>query len=172
MTPLTCGTGGSTGLEIVTRINEVSQLTPRATLRTASTMSQTIDDSAPTKLLIFDGEVTSRNGFKADASTSELIVETGNYESVIVSIGLNVTFPGSESMQIWAYVNDTPYSPYEFVIRGRGDAKPVMAFWQSDVALSEGDKVSLWAQSISGSIDVTFIRSQFRIDADHREILP
>ena len=170
-TDLICGSGGSTGAEVIQRINELGILDPRATGHLATPVSITIDDTAAIKLPCIDDVVTQRGGFEVDATNHRLVNNSGQaYESVIVSIGLNVRFPGTETMDIWAYVNGTPYASSEFTLRGIGSNKPQSVFWQSDVTLNDGDYIEIWAMNgATGTADIDIERVQFRMDADYKD---
>jgi len=153
-------------------IAELQAPSPRATLHLGSPITITIGDS-PVKINVFDTAVTSRGGFTADAANSRLINDTGvTVDSVIVSIGLNVHFNGTEVLDIFAYVNGNPYSNYEFTLRGSGDTKPQAIFWQSDITLNDGDIIEIYAVNgkDASDIDVTFQRTQFRIDAEVQDV--
>jgi len=170
-TDLICGTGGSTGAEVIGRINDLSQLDPRATGRIATPITVTIDDSTHALLPMMDTVVTQRGGFEVDLGTQTLVNNSGaKYNSVIVTIGLNVKFPGTESLDLWVYVNDQQYSASEFTVRGMGDHKPQSIFWQSDVTLQDGDRIDVrGVNANNGSYDLTIERTQFRIDSDYKD---
>ena len=142
------------------------QNSPRATLHTSAPTDQTIGD-IPVKLTVFDEAVTSRGGFSADTTDHRLINDSAvDQTSVIVSIGINVRFSGTEIIDFYAYINGVQYSPSEFSLRGEGTNKPQAIFWQSDLPLNAGDFVEIWAVNgaDSSNITVTFERTQFRME--------
>ena len=167
-TELTCGAGGSTGQEVIDRINALSQVPPRATLRSSKDFLVNLDDTGYTKLEVFDDAVTSRGGFNADNALHRLVNNSGQvFDSVIVSIGLNVRFSGTEIMDVLVYINDAPYSGTEFSLRGEGDNKPISIFWQSDVTINPDDHIEVWAKNgATGNLSATIERTQFRMEAD------
>ena len=170
-TDLICGTGGSTGAEVIQRINELSHLDPRATAHLLTPIAVDLDDTTTEKLPVFDDAKTERAGFEVNLNEYQLVNNSGqDFFSVLVSVGLNVRFPSTEQLDLWVYLNDQPYSTSEFTIRGQGTNKPTAVFWQSDVTLQDGDHIDLRAKNAaSGSVTVTFERVQFRIDADYKE---
>jgi hypothetical protein len=172
-TELECGSGGSTGLEVITRINQLSELDPRATGHLLTAVSVDVDDTTPVLLPCVDDAKTQRGGFEVDTTNYRLVNNSGNdYESVIVTIGLNVRFAGTEQLDIWAYKNGQPYSTSEFTIQGRGTNKPVAVFWQSDISLLNGDYIDLRAQNAdTGTFTCVLERVQFRIDADRKDVI-
>jgi len=173
-TQLTCGSSGSTGAEVINRINELSKVNPRATGRLSTPVVVTVDDTTEILLPCIDEARTERGGFVVDTNNYSLTNASGyDYESVLVSIGLNVRFSGTEQLDIWVYLNGQPYTTSEFTIKGEGTNKPVAVFWQSDVALANGDTIDIRAKNAaSGSFDCTIERTQFRIDADYVDIIP
>ena len=193
---LTCGPSGSTGQEIIEQINtntddiavnatdianletEVTNLdlrlqsveapTPRATMHLVNEVSVTLtDDPTPIVLPIFDAVVTERGDFNADLANYRLINNGPDQDSVLVTMGVNVRFSGTETLELIAYVNGSAYNSAAFYLRGMGDNKPISLFWQSDIALASGDYIDLRARNASsGNVTVTFVRTQFRIDGD------
>ena len=172
-TDLTCGSGGSTGAEVITRINRLSELDPRATGRIATPAIVSINDADVVILPVIDEARTQRSGFEVDVDNNRLVNNTGfDFESVIVTIGINVSFPGSEELDLWVYLNDTPYASSEFSMQGRGNTKPQSVFWQSDVAMAHGDYIDVRGKnSATGTYDLTIERTQFRIDGDRKDVL-
>jgi len=172
-TGLTCGSGGSTGAEVIDRINELSKLDPRATGHLLTAFVFTVGDTSPELLPCLDDIKTERGGFEVDLTNHRLLNNSGyDLESVIVSIGLNVRFSGNEQLDVWAYKNGQPYSTSEFTIKGEGTNKPSAVFWQSDIALDHGDYIYIRVMNAAGgSFDCTIERVQFRIDADWKDIL-
>ena len=230
MADLTCGSGGSTGMEIITQINsnthniedhetritqnttdiasnlaaiqsndsDISTLdsritsvegdistinntltthenrldklegpAPRATVRLANETTVTLtDDSTPIVLPIFDTIVTQRGGFGAVLNDYTLVnINAPDQLSVIMTVGINVRFPGTETLELQLYKNGQPYSSADFYLRGTGDNKPNAFFWQSDITLNAGDTIDLRGRNAAtGSVDITFVRTQFRID--------
>ena len=172
-TDLTCGSGGSTGAEVIQRINELSELDPRATGHLTTPVSVDLNDTTDVKVPIIDAIVTQRGGFEVNTTNYRLINNSGHtFDSIIVSIGLNVRFSSSEIMDIYVYKNGALYSPSEFTLRGEGDNKPVSVFWQSDITLNDGEYIEVWARNgASGNVTVQLERTQFRMDADYKDII-
>ena len=172
-TDLTCGSGGSTGLEVITRINQLSELDPRATGHLLTAVQVDVNDTTPVILPCIDNVKTQRGGFEVDTTNYRLINNSGHtYDSVIVTIGLNVRFPSTEQLDVWAYLNGAPYATSEFTVKGEGTNKPSAVFWQSDVTLQDGDYIDLRVMNAaSGSFTCTLERVQFRIDADYKDII-
>jgi hypothetical protein len=149
----------------------LSKFDPRATGRLTTPVSVDINDTAPVILPCIDDAKTQRGGFEVDTANYRLINNSGvNYDSVIVTIGLNVRFSGTETLDLWVYVNDTAYAASEFTVQGRGTNKPVAIFWQSDIQLNSGDYLDIRAMNAdSGSFTCVIERTQFRIDADYKD---
>ena len=171
-TDLTCGSGGSTGQEVIDRINGLTSLDLRATGRLTAPETVTITDTTTLVLPVADEARTQRGGFEVDITRHALVNASGKaYDSVIVTVGLNVRFPGNEQLDIWVYVNDVAYSAVEFTMQGRGNQKPQSIFWQSDVSLADGDIIDIRGTSPDAgtSYDLVIERTQFRIDADYKD---
>ena len=175
MADLTCGQGGSTGAEIVARINELTKLDPRGSMRLAvEVVQQFTDDVEPIVMECFDTVVTERTGLVVDPLVGYSISNnTGHaFASAVVTVGLNIVFPGSESLEVYLYVNGIMYSDNPIVVQGDGNSKPTELFWQSDIALAVGDILDLRGRNeASGSYNCTFTRSTFRVDCDWKETL-
>ena len=172
-TPLKCGTGGSTGAEIVQRINDLATIDPRATAKLSAPVTVTLDDTTPVKLEIFDTTKTERTGFEVNLSQHRLVNNSGkSYYSAILTIGLNVRFPAQEKLDLWLYVNGVASSTSEFTIRGEGDNKPVAVFWQTDIQFNDGDYLELYGiNAATGSVDVVFEHVHFRVEADYKDTI-
>ncbi len=201
MADLTCGTGGSTGYEIVTRINEntngivgtkddiaenrnnivknegqivaLKAYDPRAAMRLNSAVDVDIsDDPTPILLPVFDTIITERGGFDANTGMYRLTNNTGYDIEVTVSIGINIKFSSTEKLDVWVYHNDQPYTNSEFTVRGEGDTKPVAIFWQSVFDMANGDHIDIRGKnSSSGTYTATFERTHFRIDSTIQDVL-
>ena len=197
MADLTCGQGGSTGLEIVTRINEntaaatanadaiallqadVIELEhgdPRASVRLATSVPAfTItDDLEPVLMPCFDTIVTEQAGFDAYIdpvdSGGNLTNSTGFSIKCLVAMGLNVDFPANETLEVYVYINGARYSDNPMVMQGEGSGHPVSVYWESEVELADGDTLDIRGRNgDTGSYDIAFLRSTFRMDADWSE---
>jgi hypothetical protein len=191
MAQLTCGTDGSTGLEIVTQINtntdtlaaHESRLDsieqdivwlvkpdPKSTLKLEAERIQTItDDADPIVLEIADTALVQKGGFKADPVTHSLSNDSGrNYPITKMSISLNVSFPGSEELELYLYQNGSAASTAPFAIQGRGSGKPVAFTWMADFSFYDGDTIDIRARNAdSGSFDLTILACQFRVESDY-----
>ena len=172
-TDLTCGSSGSTGAEVTQRINQLSRLDPRATGHLLTAINVDVNDSTTVLLECMDNIKTQRSGFEVDLTGHRLINRSGHdFESVIVTIGLNVRFSGTEQLDVWAYKNGNPYATSEFTIKGEGTNKPSAVFWQSDISLADGDYIDLRVKNAaSGSFTCVLERVQFRIDADFKDVI-
>ena len=187
MADLTCGQGGSTGAEIVAQINNntsaldilnvLAQVDPRGSLRLAAETTQTITDSAiPDLLQCFDTIVTSQNGLTPILgldNTASITNLTGQNIKAILSIGINVKFPSSETIEVFLYVNDKAYSDLPIVVQGMGTAKPISMYWESEIILNVGDIVDVRGRNAdTGTYDITYVRSTLRLTSSWRESNP
>ena len=185
MADLTCGQGGSNGTAIINRINEnthaldilniLAQVDPRGSLRLAAETTQTITDSSiPVLLGCFDTIVTTQNGLepKLEGDNKATIKNTtGSTIKAILSVGVNVDFPANETLEVFVYVNGVVYSDLPITVQGNGTDKPISAYWESEVILNADDVVDLRGRNAdTGSYDITYLRSTFRITASWREI--
>jgi len=187
MADLTCGQGGSTGSQIIHRINEntqaldilniLAQVDPRGSLRLAVQATQTITDNVdPVLLGCFDTIVTTQNGLepKLEGDNKATIKNTtGSTAKVILSVGLNVDFPANETLEVFVYVNGVVYSDLPIIVQGLGSDKPISMYWESEIILNADDVVDLRGRNAdAGSYDITYLRSTFRLTASWREIAP
>ena len=140
----------------------------RGSLRLAvSGTTQTItDDALPVLLTCFDSEVTARGDLVPDADgNSVTYVGTEPIESAIISMGLNVEFPGTEELEIYLYINDTMYTDTPVNMQGNGTGNPEIIFWQSDISLQENDVLTLRGRNADlGSFLLTYLRTTLRVD--------
>jgi len=174
MADLICGEGGSNGAEIIARINELTKLDPIASMRLATPISQTFaDGAAPELMSCFDVVTNEIQGFLADATAKSL--KNGGphiFNTVEVSIGINLDFPGTEELEIYTYVNDVQYSAQPLSIHGLGTGKAVAGYWESTIILNPEDIVTLKAKNgAAGALTVNYKRSTFKITASWRETL-
>ncbi len=187
MAELTCGQGGSNGSQIINQINDntealallniLAQVDPRGSLRLAAEATQTItDNSIPVLLGCFDTIVTSQNGLEPTLEGDNKATIKNTTDSTIkaiLSIGLNVDFPANETLELYAYVNGVAYSSLPLIVQGNGTDKPISAYWESEVILNADDVVDLRGRNAdTGSYDITYLRSTFRLTASWREIAP
>jgi len=171
---ITCGQGGSTGTEIVDRINELAKLDPRATLvlADASTLAtQDITDNATKQLLLaYDTITTQQTGFVGDLTAQTVGNNTGHrFESVILTVGLNLEFSGE--LEFGAFIDGFQIGE-SHGLQGRGAGKPVALNWQADYYLDSGSVIDIRARVVgSGNITVTYKSAHLRIDASWRETM-
>jgi hypothetical protein len=172
-TPLTCGENGSTGYEVIARINQLSEPDPRATGGLSAPTDVEVDGNAATVAAIIDEVVTERSGFTVDISNHRLINNSGkNYASVIVSVGINVSFSSDDAFDVWVYKNGTAEASSKFTVRGSADGVPVSAFYQTDIAMENGDYIDIRVKNVgSGTFTCSFENAQIRIDADEEEAI-
>ena len=213
MADLTCGSGGSTGGEIIaqintntagvedhgpriddlettvadhegriqdnetaiadheTRISTLEAEDPLAVMHLVNNTSISVDDTNFTVLPIFDEIVIERGGFTA--STVDNSITIGKTVSAcVVSIGINIEFPGTEILEVQIFVNGTSYADESFYLKGDGSTKPVALFWQSIVALNAGDVLDVRAKNAaSGTLNATVERSHFSARSTAKEIV-
>jgi len=196
MADLTCGQGGSTGAEIVGRINEntlagtdnlalIDALTlrvaelempdPRASLRLSTIVSgfQITDDATPVVMPCFDTVVIEQGGFDGfiDSGVSGSITNSTGFEiPALVAIGLNVDFPANETLEVYLYVDGVQYSTLPMIIQGNGNGKPVGLYWESEILLDIGAVLDIRGRNgDAGNYDIEFLRSTLRVDADWSE---
>ncbi len=144
---------------------------PRASLRLDTDTDVNLTDTYA-KLNIFNQARVSRGGFTADEANDRLVNDSGkNIPNVLVSLGLNVLFPGNETMDILVYVNGSPYSNSEFTLRGYGDNKPQAIYWESDMPFNDGDVLEIYAKSNSGDFTATFHRTHFSVSGIIQDLL-
>jgi len=196
MADLTCGSGGSTGQEIITQINtntsdiaaldvrvtalegtntgtnpgqnDATMSVPRVSCRTVNNTTITLDDVSFSIIPMFDSVVTERGGFEANLNGYSIgNASAPNQSSVVVSIGLNINFPSNETLELQLFINDQPYSDENFYIRGIGDNIPVAFFWQSELSLAEGDMLDVRGRNATGgTVDLDIVRTHFRLDGE------
>ena len=195
MADLTCGQGGSTGQEIINRINEntaaaaanvlaldavdvrldeLEMPDPRASLRLASTVpSFTITDSVdPVVMPCFDTVVTEQGGFDGFTDANGGTITNTNTFGIkaLVAIGLNVDFSANETLEVYLYVNSAQYSTLPMVIQGEGSGHPVGMYWESEIDLPAGAILDIRGRNgDAGNYDIAFLRSTLRADADYSE---
>ena len=144
---------------------------PRASLRLDTDTDVGLTDTYA-KLSIFNQARVSRGGFTADETNDRLINDSGkDIPDVLVSLGLNVLFPGNETMDILVYVNGNPYSNSEFTLRGYGDNKPQAIYWESDMPFNDGDILEIYAKSNSGDFTATFHRTHFAVSGIVQDLI-
>jgi hypothetical protein len=175
---LTCGQGGSNGAEIIARLNELTKLDPKVSMRLtnyATHPTQVInDDPTPVLLQAFDTIITERTGFVAEVASQSLKNNSGHpFNSVNLTFGLNVEIASTEKMQVYLCVNgevvnlDTP-----IVITGGGTGNPVEITWDLDGALPAGAVVDLRARNAAtGTLTIKYLLAYFRMEASWRETL-
>lgn len=175
MADITCGQGGSTGQEIVDRINFLSRLNPRASMRITDTAIQPISDDAEPKVLTecFDATVTQRGGLAANHNAASITNNTGSdFSSAILSVGLNIALAANNTLEVYVFVNGVSYSNHPITITGEGVGSPIDTFWQSDIAIEAGDIVDIRGRNADiGLYDLSVFRSTMRLDVDNRELL-
>ena len=135
-------------------------------LETSGSTQTIVDDATPVLLTCFDAIVTERGNLVPDeAANSIKYVGVDTINSAIVSIGLNVIFPGTEELEVYLYINNVAYSDTPINMQGEGTGKPTVNFWQSDIQLFENDELTLRGRNAdAGSFDITYLRSTFRVD--------
>jgi hypothetical protein len=144
---------------------------PLAVMHLVNDVDVTLDDTGFIVLPVFDAVVIERGNFNADINSYALISNVA-VNACVVSIGLNVQFSGSEILEVQVYVNGQPYSGESFYIKGDGTSKPVALYWQSIVALNDGDVIDLRGKNeASGSFTATFRRTHFSIRSTVKEIV-
>lgn len=139
----------------------------RGSLRLTTSDTQTISDGIePVLLSCFDAVVTSRGKLVPNEIDNSIkYVGTDPIDTAIISIGLNVSFPGTEELEVYLYVNDVKYSGTPFNIQGQGASAPVVEFWQSDISLQENDILTLRGRNAdAGAFDITYLRTTLRVD--------
>jgi hypothetical protein len=139
----------------------------RGSMRLGTETTQTItDDALPVKATAFDTKVTATQQFEVTPGNYNIrYVGTANIPSAIVSVGLNLEFPGTEEVEIYFYINDSAYSSQPIHAQGRGTGKPVEIYWESDIQLAQNDVMDIRIRNAdSGSFDLTYLRSTFRVD--------
>jgi len=141
----------------------------RASMRLATSVTQTVtDDATPIVAEAFDTAVTATSEFTVDPATNSITYIGPGASSAIVNVGLNVTFPGTEEVEFYAYINNVEYSSQSINAQGRGAGKPVEIYWSSDIALVTNDKIDFRVRNAdSGSFDLQYLRSTFRVDIDY-----
>jgi len=142
----------------------------RGSMRLAAAISQTVsDDATPVVAEAFDTAVTQTTHFSCDPNNNSITYTGPNVASAIVSIGLNLEFPGSEEVEFYAYINGVEYSAQSINAQGRGTGKPVEIYWSSDIALNTNDTIDIRVRNAdTGSFDLTYLRSTFRVDINNR----
>jgi len=181
---LSCGQGGSTGMEIITRLNSLAILDPMASVRLAGNLTQSIPTGLPIPLNCASDVLTQRTGFVASVDVKGVPTLQNNsgvdFESVIVSLGLNVEIASQgDELEVYVYMSLdsgaswSPYSSDPARIQGAGTGKPVSIYWESDAPLPKGAMLQLWGDNGDGSTDadVTFLRTTFRAVASWRETM-
>ena len=199
MADLTCGEGGSSGQQIIDRINEntaaivinvdaiaaldvrLSALElpdPRASVRLAAIVPAfTIsDDVIPVLMPCFDTVVTEQGGYDAYIdpvdSGGSLTNSTGGTMEALLAVGMNVDFSGNETLEVYVYVNGAQYSALPMVIQGEGSGHPVGMYWESEIILDAGDTVDIRGRNgDTGSYDIAFLRCTFRIDSSVKDVI-
>jgi len=179
-TQITCGEGGTTGADWAIRVNELSRLAPKASVRKAVTNTQLILSAEATPLELATDVITQRTGFTASVTDNVPTLVNGNkaLESVNISIGLNVSVSSKfDVLALLLYVSTdgvvwTEFSPNPIVIQGPGEDSPVSFFWQSDIEMASGQMLQMWGKSMSGSdFTISMGRSTFKIEADNAELI-
>ncbi len=196
MADLTCGQGGSSGQEIIDRINEntaaieanaaeivldeariveLEMPDPRASLRLGTVVPAftVTDDLTPVVMPCFDTVVTEQGGFDGlivpDVSGS-ITNSNAFHIKALVAIGLNVDFSANETLEVYLYVDGLQYSGLPMVIQGEGSGHPVGMYWESEIDLPAGAVLDLRGRNGDpGSYDISFLRSTLRADADYSE---
>lgn len=140
--------------------------TPRGSLRLVASKTQTIDDAVtPVLLTAFDTVVTERNGIVVDEVAHSITYSGPDVESAIITIGLNIEFPGAEELETYLYINGNPYSDTPINLQGEGNGKPEIVYWQSDIALATDDVLTVRGRNAdAGSFTLTYLRATFRLD--------
>ena len=140
----------------------------RGSLRLAiSGSTQTItDDALPVLLTCFDAEVTTRGDLVPDAAGNSITyIGVDPIPSAVISMGLNVEFPGTEELEIYLYINDVMYTDTPVNMQGNGAGNPEIIFWQSDISLAENDVLTLRGRNADlGSFLLTYLRTTLRVD--------
>jgi hypothetical protein len=137
----------------------------RGSMRLNASVTQSIsDDAIPVLLNCVDTEVTAKGDFTCNTTTKS-ITYTGPGSDAILSVGLNVRFPGTEEIELYLYINDVEYSSQAINVQGKGTTKPVEIYWESDVNLVTGDVMDIRGRNAdTGSFDLTFLRTTFRAE--------
>jgi len=175
MADLLCGEGGSTGAEIIERINQLTKLDPTAALRLDAPKAQTFaDGAAPELMTCFDAVVSQINGFTADAVLGEIAngSDTQIFTDVRLIIGVNAHFTATEELELYTYINDVQYSAQPLSIHGLGDGKGVSIFWETTLTLNPLDKITIKGKNgAAGGLTVNYLRATLKIEADWKETL-
>ena len=118
------------------------------------------------RILEFDQATVERGGITCEvANNSITVASTGVYT---VNMGINATFPGTEEIDVIAFVNGTQYSQYSFNLRGTGTNRPTAIFWQSTVNLADGDVIDLRCKNgKGGSFDLELLRMYLCVIKEH-----
>ncbi len=173
-TAITCGQGGSNGAEWAQRINELSLVDPRATMRlqdAATNPDQVVTDSATLQLIAaFDSIVRERSGFLVDLATSSVSNSNSvTFDSVIYTINLNMAYSGE--LEFGAFVNGVQGGS-AFFLQGRGSARAVSITWSGEITLASGDILDFRVRNPdTGNVTVSWKSSHLRIDADWKDII-
>lgn len=156
---------GSSGIVLVLGNSVGSNLAAKASMRLASPITQTFNDSVYQVIEAFDTVILERNGIVADEIANSVTVsEDGNY---ILRIGINFEARGSEELLVMPYVNSLPMTNNPLSIQGNGAGKPTELFWKSDKIFSAGDTITLRGKNgDNGSVDVDITRTTFAITKD------
>ena len=181
---LICGDNGSTASEVIEQINlntdELvahdgrlvvleNKIVPRGSLRLATVgTTQTITDAVEPALLIgLDTIVTERGDVDVDPVAYSITYTGPAADTAIITIGLNVAFPGTEELEVYLFINDIMYSDTPVALQGGNVDKPEIVFWQSDISLNTGDVMTVRGRNAdAGSFDLTYLRTTFRVDVN------
>ncbi len=192
MATLTCGSSGSTGLDIVTQINDntngiadnvlaiatntgdvadlqaaVALLPTKGSMRLDAPMTQTIGNVYETMECF-----TAVSSERGDVDVTVGVVGSIQYTGLAAAegefhYGFNAEFASNEEIEVIPYVNGIAYSSNPMVLRGLGSGKPVSFFWISQVTIQPNDIITLMARSsITNDLDITFDRSVFALKID------
>lgn len=175
MANLSCGQGGSTGAEIIQRINELTKLDPSGAMNLTVTKEQTFtDDEEPILITAFDNITIERTGIAVDASVNYSITNnTGHsFDKALIHVGFNIEFPAGESLETYAYINGVRVPNSLFVIQGEGNGKPISAYWSAILAIPQGFAVDIRGRNADGgSFTCNFLNSVLHLDCDWKETL-
>lgn len=140
----------------------------RGSLRLSTTTTQALtDDATAIKLTCFDEGVTERGDILIDDTEGTIKYLGSPTSTAILTMGLNVSFPATESLELFLFKNDVVYSTNPLVLTGDGTTDPTETFWQSDIPLAEDDVLDIRGRNgKTGSFTITYLRATFRLDVD------
>lgn len=146
---------------------ELFTILGKGALRLGAPKVQNITDVDFVALTCFDTQVKQRGEVTVDAVAGTLTYTGTVAKGAVFNIGINADFPGTEELQISAFVNGVAYSGNPTSLQGGGDGKPVDSFWRSEVILQPNDVIDIRGKNGDvGAFDINFLRSSLVIEMD------